>query len=329
MPRIFAFAFFLACGPAAAMEFTAADHGINTVIAASGEVATGDDQRLRDVAAKVAAAIKAKVQNEQGFTVRTVLELDSPGGNLVAGLQLGYVIRELGLATRVPDGKSCASACTYAFLGGLDRRVTGPFGIHAMSSAADKIEHSMLDDVQEISAILLSYTREMVGRSDMAETALQVKASTIYEVPDDQLRDWNIITHVSRPTQYYVADTGPLSKCGDADWREAAIPNDVICADLTVARAYRDIEDAIGSLKAQPGFDGASVDAEQARWEKFWQTCETAPLGKLTRPQQVRPAIESCMREAFNARAEEVAALARFYQISNAEPARTGWKARK
>ncbi|MEO8669208.1 MAG: hypothetical protein ABI399_11870 [Bauldia sp.] len=329
MRQFLVLAFALASGPTLAMEFTATDRGINTVIEASGEVTAGDDQRLRDVAASVAANIKAMTQSADAFRTRTVLELDSPGGNLGAGLQLGYAIRELGLATRVPDGKSCASACTYAFLGGLDRRVAGPFGIHAMSTSEEKIEAGMLDDVQEISAILLAYAREMAGKSDMAEVALKVKASTIYEVPDDQLRDWNIITHITRPAQYFVALSGPLSKCGDTAWREEAIPHDVICADLTVARAYRDIEDAIFALKAQPGFDGAAMDAEQARWEKYWLACETAPLGKLTRAQQIRPAIEACMDEAFAARSGELASLAEFYRISNSEPAKTGWKTQK
>jgi hypothetical protein len=327
MRQLLVLALVLAGGsPALAMEFTAVDRGINTVIEANGEVAAGDDQRLRDVAAQVATNIKARVQRNDAFQVRTVLELNSPGGNLGAGLQLGYTIRELGLATRVPDGKSCASACTYAFLGGLDRRVAGPFGVHAMSTSAATIEASMLDEVQEVSAILLAYARQMVGKSEMAEAGLQVKASTIYEVPDDQLRDWNIITHVTRPTQYYIALSGPLSKCGDEAWREEAIPNDVLCADLTVARAHRDIEDAIFALKAQPGFDGAEMDAEQARFEKFWRACETAPLGKLTQPQQVRPTIEACMDEAFAARAGEVAALSNFYRIGNSEPAKSGWK---
>jgi hypothetical protein len=308
------------------MQFTATDRGLNTVIEAKGEIEAGDEQRLRDIAAQIAEKRKSLVQREEEFKVRTAIEFDSPGGNLGAGLQLGYAIRELGLATRVPDGKSCASACTYAFLGGLDRRVAGPFGVHAMSTSEEKIEAGMLDDVQEISAILLTYAREMVGKSDMAEAALQVKASTIYAVPDDQLRDWNIVTHVTRPAQYYVATSGPLSKCGDDAWREEAIPNDVICADLTVARAYRDIETAIAALKAQPGFDAAQVDAEQTRWEKYWRTCETAPLGKLTGPQQVRPAIEACMEEAFAARSGELGSLAEFYRIGNSEPAKTGWK---
>lgn len=48
---------------------------------------------------------------------------DSPGGNLFGGLEVGELMREQNLVTRVPSGSSCASACVYAFLGGRIRYV--------------------------------------------------------------------------------------------------------------------------------------------------------------------------------------------------------------
>lgn len=67
------------------------------------------------------------------------LLLSSPGGDLVDGLKLGLQIRKAGLHTRVADGSStplssgiCASACAYAFLGGVVRQVddAARVGIH-------------------------------------------------------------------------------------------------------------------------------------------------------------------------------------------------------
>lgn len=69
---------------------------------------------------------------------------NSPGGDLNAGLQLGYRIRRLGLQTSVgktvPDGFGqselrndavCASACAWAFLGGVVRNaLPGQIGVH-------------------------------------------------------------------------------------------------------------------------------------------------------------------------------------------------------
>ncbi|RJF76432.1 hypothetical protein D3877_29035 [Azospirillum cavernae] len=56
----------------------------------------------------------------------------SPGGNVMAALEIGRFLRKSGLATRVPKGASCASACTYAFIGGVFRAVdpTAKVGVH-------------------------------------------------------------------------------------------------------------------------------------------------------------------------------------------------------
>jgi hypothetical protein len=69
-----------------------------------------------------------------------VVRFDSPGGNLIGGITLGEVIRARGFATEVGSSKfndylvpggttkiysqepgTCASACAYAFLGGVER----------------------------------------------------------------------------------------------------------------------------------------------------------------------------------------------------------------
>jgi hypothetical protein len=49
----------------------------------------------------------------------------SPGGNAEAAMQAGRVIRDRGLATRIPPGWACFRSCTYLFLGGVSRAVEG------------------------------------------------------------------------------------------------------------------------------------------------------------------------------------------------------------
>jgi hypothetical protein len=314
-----------ATDPAPAMEWTTTSRGLSTVIQATGDIEPGDDQKLRDLVASIDRDLKGIVQREEEFRFRPTIEFQSPGGNLFTGLQLGIAISELGLRTRVPEGNACLSACTYAFLGGSERRVLGHFGVHAVSSATDEIEASMLDDVQEISAVLVGYVRDMVGVSDMAEASLKVRAADIYEVSDAELRDWKIVTHVSRPSQRFESAAGPLSLCDDEAWRQEIIPHDVICTDLTVGRNYIDIGEAIATIRDR--VDAAALDEEQARFEKYWQGCETAWMAQLKSPQQIRPEVEACMREAFASRAAELGALKKFHEISVSEPAKSGWKA--
>lgn len=63
----------------------------------------------------------------------------SPGGNVTAALEIGRLLRKSGLATRVPSGAICASACAYAFIGGVFRAVDpkGRVGVHNSSVSDD------------------------------------------------------------------------------------------------------------------------------------------------------------------------------------------------
>jgi hypothetical protein len=72
------------------------------------------------------------------------IHFNSPGGNLVGGMRLGAMIRELGLKADVAayDEDSsgpgmCMSACALAFLGGEPRTLTGGsrLGFHQFSSS--------------------------------------------------------------------------------------------------------------------------------------------------------------------------------------------------
>ena len=69
---------------------------------------------------------------EQNPAIRTVV-LAGPGGRASVGFSLYHMFRERKLATQV-DG-DCASACTFAFLGGVDRSISpgGQLGFHRAS----------------------------------------------------------------------------------------------------------------------------------------------------------------------------------------------------
>lgn len=54
--------------------------------------------------------------------VHTV-EFDSTGGNFMASIRIGKFIREQQLNTFIPKNKKCSSACTYAFMGGVERTI--------------------------------------------------------------------------------------------------------------------------------------------------------------------------------------------------------------
>jgi hypothetical protein len=56
--------------------------------------------------------------------------LSSIGGDIDAGMELGRLLRRLGVYTLVGKDDQCLSACVFAFMGGERRSVTGRLGIH-------------------------------------------------------------------------------------------------------------------------------------------------------------------------------------------------------
>ena len=56
--------------------------------------------------------------------------LSGPGGNAVAGLEIGKLLRKHDLTVVIPDGKVCVSACAFAALGGTRIIVGGELWFH-------------------------------------------------------------------------------------------------------------------------------------------------------------------------------------------------------
>jgi hypothetical protein len=72
-------------------------------------------------------------EDEHQFATKTAsipaafVALSSDCGSLAAGLGIAEAVRRKGFSTIVPDGRSCASSCAFAWLGGIERfRVTMP-----------------------------------------------------------------------------------------------------------------------------------------------------------------------------------------------------------
>jgi hypothetical protein len=95
------------------------------VISISGDIAEGDTDAFK-------AAIK--VANDTGKFVSSV-RLNSPGGNLLEGVQLAEVVKFAKMATNVGQGATCASACFLVFAAGETKfaNYTAQIGVHGAS----------------------------------------------------------------------------------------------------------------------------------------------------------------------------------------------------
>ncbi len=95
-----------------------------SVITVEGQLQLGDDKRFANEAVKLDEAI---------------VVLSGPGGNLLAGTNIGNAIRLKGFATFVPAGFVCASACALAWLAGVPRLMEegSKVGFHAATVGTD------------------------------------------------------------------------------------------------------------------------------------------------------------------------------------------------
>ena len=89
------------------------------IIFVVGDLTLGDDKQFINVALN---------------TENAIVVFQSPGGNLLAGIEIGKAIHLKGFATFVPDTVQCASACALAWLGGRVRYMSNSarVGFHAV-----------------------------------------------------------------------------------------------------------------------------------------------------------------------------------------------------
>lgn len=148
--------------------------------------------------------------------------LHSSGGDLMAGLELGRMIREAGMNTFI--GRSitleglmnvysykkslCASACAYAFLGGVTRSYGEDdlYGIHRFGRSAGTISG---DDAQIISSIVAKYIEGMgVDLSVFILASTSSFEKEIFQIPVDLGKRMGIIYDPSGVTSFVIEQRG-------------------------------------------------------------------------------------------------------------------------
>jgi hypothetical protein len=112
----------------------------------------------------------------------TTLYFDSPGGDVASGIELGQAIRKAGLDTAVAipaagtivtQPAMCASACTLAFLGGVERTVAAKsrFGVHRFEF--DNSIKNVAKKTQKVAGILVDYIGDMGASQEMFAYAMR------------------------------------------------------------------------------------------------------------------------------------------------------------
>jgi hypothetical protein len=149
-------------------------------------------------------------QNLQG-NVRAVVFLNSPGGRVVASMELGQIFRKLGVAaivaragqtyggTAVAAGR-CFSACVYALMGG-SKRIIPPqskVGVHRMFQYEASVDPSggatiyRRHDDGKMRAMLSRYSRQMGVNSRVIEDAERTSSDSLHVLSNGEIARWRL-----------------------------------------------------------------------------------------------------------------------------------------
>ncbi len=169
-------------GASHAIEIDIIRFNASVIITVEGEIEAGDSEKFK------------RFWEENAYDAfRFSIALNSPGGSLSEGIELGKYFRENGVATvvqkytpRAPmesewdysfsakpmPGSGCYSACALAFMGGVERSVPegSEIGFHQFYGGTEErsAEDAMVS-TQAVSAMISEYLRTMGASPELFE----------------------------------------------------------------------------------------------------------------------------------------------------------------
>jgi len=170
--------------------------GIHYYVYGSGEIVEGDAARF------LSALQSAHISPKDDL----LMFLDSPGGSLAEGLELGRSISQFNVKTYVGRQSSdrfktlpgqCSSACVFAYLGGDYRYLddASDLGVHQFSISDNTIQAGKATAISQVAAAqIVDFIAK--SRADVKFFTLITSTlpSEIYLVPHDVLRKLRVVT---------------------------------------------------------------------------------------------------------------------------------------
>ncbi|MER8369686.1 hypothetical protein [Mesorhizobium sp. M1378] len=142
----------------------------------------------------------------------TAVTFRSPGGNIQKAMELGRLIRRLGINTAQFRAAECASACSLTFLGGVLRYAEpGSIGVHRSSFQGDipLSTQDAVSAVQQITADVITYMIEMGVDPALLQLSLQYDSNDIRYLSMSEMTKYKVVTFNPGDGQPVVASQAP------------------------------------------------------------------------------------------------------------------------
>lgn len=174
--------------------------------------------------------IDGPIDRESPVQVQTALEkagdngavvyFNSPGGNLLSGIEIGRLIRSHSASTILGQRKpgvglvqpaECHSACSLAFLGGVARYSNdgSVYGVHRFSSTTGPSD-SDLDTAQILSAAVSTYIREMGVDPRLFDLMASAGKNGIYVVSPEEMSGLRVVNNGRQQAEWTIEATGGI-----------------------------------------------------------------------------------------------------------------------
>jgi hypothetical protein len=131
-----------------------------------------------------------------------IVFLDSVGGDLVAAMEIGQIIRSRSFETDVIVTARCASACVFILAAGVDRSAYGKIGIHRPHFddryVADLTPAQARAKYEQLQAGARSYLREMGMPDDLYIEMMRIPSDRIRSLSPEESYKFRQVLMVCR-----------------------------------------------------------------------------------------------------------------------------------
>jgi hypothetical protein len=177
--------------------------GVTAAIYASGDITDGTAKRFEDMVGR-------------NHITQAMVSFDSGGGLVVESVRLGQLIRRLGFGTSVQRAVAlggsaekayCASACVYAYAGGVARYLddaAGRLGVHQYYGSAARDAGDSGNDLkvsQLMGSVIVAHLHQMGVSSALYVAAAITDSRTMLWLDRKEAEDFDLVNNGEMPPE--------------------------------------------------------------------------------------------------------------------------------
>lgn len=144
-----------------------------------------------------------------------IVTFNSPGGHINTAMEIGRMVRKLGLATIQVRGYECSSACAFAYMGGAFRLAEpGAIGVHKITFEDGTMTPAeAASGAQQALSTLMEYMSEMGIDTDLVTLMLQYEADDMRYLSKSEMLKYHVISITPEGAREIlsqdIGDSGP------------------------------------------------------------------------------------------------------------------------